>query len=156
MMDQAELNRKLKQHQLWLETSGAEGKCVDLQNTNLQGAYLEWANLRRANFRGAYLEWAYLFRASLQDADLRGADLRGAYLEWANLRRANLRDADLQRARLMGVNLRGADLKGAKFDINIQDCWNFAQAKFTADALPWLILHPKWAEWKDSVQIEEV
>ena len=114
MMDQAELNRKLKQHQLWLETSGAEGKCVDLQNTNLQGAYLEWANLRRAN----------------------------------------LRDADLQRARLMGVNLQGADLKGAKFDINIQDCWNFAQAKFTADALPWLILHPKWAEWKDTVQIE--
>jgi uncharacterized protein YjbI with pentapeptide repeats len=145
MMDQAELDRKLKQHRLWLETSGAEGKCVDLQNTNLRGAYLEWSNLRRANFRGAYLEWAYLFRASLQDADLRGADLRGAYLEWANLRRANLRSAHLQ----------GADLKGAKFDINIQDCWNFAQAKFTADALPWLILHPKWAEWKDSVQIEE-
>jgi len=134
MMDQAELDRKLKQHRLWLETSGAEGKCVDLQNTNLRGAYLEWANLRRANLRRANLQCAYLFRANLMDADLRGADLRGANLKY--------------------TDLRGADLKGAKFDINIQDCWNFAQAKFTADALPWLILHPKWAEWKDTVQIE--
>ena len=134
-MTQVELDRKLKQHRLWLETSGAEGKCVDLQNTNLRGAYLEWANLRRANLRRANLQCAYLFRANLRGADLRGADLRGANLKY--------------------TDLRGADLKGAKFDINIQDCWNFAQAKFTADALPWLILHPKWAEWKDSVQIEE-
>jgi len=109
-MSQEELDHKLKQHRLWIETCGAEGE--------------------RAN--------------------LRGADLRGAYLM----------DADLQRASLMGVNLRGvnlmdADLRGAKFDINIRDCWRFDHTKFTADALPWLILHPKWAEWKDSAQIVE-
>ena len=70
-------------------------------------------------------------RADLQGAYLRHADLRGAYL-W----RADLQDAEL--------------------DINIRDCWSFGGAKFTHDALPWLILHPKWSEWKDSVQIEEV
>ena len=148
-MDQAELDRKLKQHRLWLETSGAEGKCVDLQNTNLRGEYLEWANLRRANLRRANLQRAYLFRANLEGADLFRVNLFRADLRYANLLDANLLDANLQ-----STDLLGADLKGAKFDINIQDCWNFAQAKFTADALPWLILHPKWAEWKDTVQIE--
>jgi uncharacterized protein YjbI with pentapeptide repeats len=100
-MNQRELNKILRQHQVWLESDGERG---------------ERANLRRAD---------------LQGADLRGADLHGAAL--------------------MIADLRGADL-----DTNIRDCWSFEWSKFTSDALPWLILHPKWAEWKDSVQIEEV
>ena len=52
-----------------------------------------------------------------------------------------------------GAEGERADLRGAKFDINIRDCWGFAHAKFTPDALPWLILHPEWTEFKGTVQI---
>ena len=124
-MNQAKLKRILQQHVLWLETEGAEGERANLRGANLQGA-------------------------NLQDVNLQGADLQRANLQDVNLRRAYLQGADLRDA-----NLQGADLRGAKFDINIRDCWRFDHAIFSADALPWLVLHPKWVELKDSVQIEE-
>ena len=58
-----------------------------------------------------------------------------------------------ERANLWGADLWGADLRGAKFSINIRDCWIFRHVKVTQDALPWLILHPMWTEFKDTVQI---
>ena len=67
-------------------------------------------------------------------ADLQGADLRGAYL--------------------VDAYLIDADLRGARFSTNIRDCSSFSYAKFTPDTLPWLILHPGWPKWKDTVQIE--
>ena len=57
---------------------------------------------------------------------------------------------------LDGADLRGADLRGARLSTNIRDCYSFCDAKFTSDALPWLILHPKWSELKGTVQIEPV
>ena len=92
------------------------------------------ANLRFSNLTGANLYNANLFGALLCNADLRGANLRGA---------------DLRRA-----DLFSADLRDARFDINVRDCLSFRCAKFTSDALPWLILHPRWAELKASVQIK--
>ena len=100
-----------------------------------EGAEGERANRRGANLQDVTLRRAYLLRAYLQDAHLRDANLQGA----------DLRDA----------NLQGADLRDAKFDINIRDCWRFDHAIFSADALPWLVLHPMWVELKDFVQIEE-
>jgi len=142
-MTQVELDRKLKQHRLWLETRGAEGERADLLGSNL----------RRATLRGANLRGAVLQAANLLDANLRGANLQDANLLDANLLDANLQDAELRGADLRGANLRSANLRGAKFDINIRDCWGFAHAKFTPDALPWLILHPEWTEFKGTVQI---
>ena len=129
-MNQAKLKRILQQHVLWLETEGAEGERANLRGANLQGA-------------------------NLQDVNLQGADLQRANLQDVNLRRAYLLRAYLQDAHLRDANLQGADLRDAKFDINIRDCWRFDHAIFSADALPWLVLHPKWVELKDSVQIEE-
>ena len=85
---------------------------------------------------------------------LRGANLRNANLKSANLYAANLQGADLQDADLQAPNLWGANLRGAQFSTNIRDCSSFSYAKFTPDALPWLILHPRWAELKDTVRIE--
>jgi uncharacterized protein YjbI with pentapeptide repeats len=73
-----------------------------------------------------------------------------------NLWKADLRGADLREVDLRGTSLWEADLRAAQFDTNIQQCRNFEQAVFTADALPWLILNRRWADWKDSVRIEEV
>jgi hypothetical protein len=81
------------------------------------------------------------------------ADLRGANLRHADLWNADLRHADLQDADLQDAHLRRADLRGAKLDTNIRDCWIFRHVKVTQDALPWLILHPKWSEFKNDVQI---
>ena len=92
----------------------------------------------RADLRGAHLSGA-----DLKGADLRGAYLTGAYLTRANLSGASLRDADL----------RAANLTSAKIDHNIRVCRSFKFAKFSPDALPWLILHPRWAEDKDTVTI---
>ena len=132
-MTQKERNRILKQHRQWLETDGVEGQRADLED----------ANLRRAGF-----ELARLYFANLCDADLRGTDL-----EDANLQNADLRDADLRNANLRNADFRCAKLQGAELDTNIRNCWSFAGAKFASDALPWLILHPKWAEFKGTVQI---
>jgi uncharacterized protein YjbI with pentapeptide repeats len=137
----SELERILQQHKLRLESRGVKGAQANLQGTDLQEA-----DLRGSDLRGAKLQAAHML-----GADLQGADLRGAYLRGANLQGANLQGADLQ-----GADLWGADLQGAQFDVNISHCWSFLSAKFTSDALPWLILHPRWAEMQKTVQINPV
>ena len=70
-------------------------------------------------------------------------------LAWANLRGVDLRDANLY-----DTNLYGTDLCRAQLDVNIRDSRSFRDAKFTSDALPWLILHPEWSKLKDTVRIK--
>lgn len=64
---QAELDEILKQHQLWLNTSGKQGQRADLSycdlrglafpfKVSLSGANLEGANLARANLKNTILE----------------------------------------------------------------------------------------------------
>ena len=135
-IDQETLSIILKEHQLWIESNGGNGKKADLSNKNLIGADLEGANLIganligtnlreasliganliEANLIGAYLKGAYLIEANLRGANLRGANLRSAYLIGANLLDANLIEADLAGADLAGANLEGANLRGANLN----------------------------------------
>ena len=98
-IDEAELNKILSNHKLWLmdESNGIRA--------DLSGVDLEYADLDGANLSGA----------DLSGADLKGADLRSANLWYADLRGSDLRDAslgcaDLGYADLGGANLSGADL----------------------------------------------
>ena len=100
-IDQKTLSIILKEHQLWLESNGGNGKKADLSNKNLIGANLIGANLRGANLKGAYLRGAYL----------RGANLEGAYLERANLRGADLEGTNLNTQFLGSADLFTDDLK---------------------------------------------
>lgn len=84
-IDQETLSIILKEHQLWLESNGGDGKKADLSNKNLIGANLIGANLRGANLRGANLEGAYLERANLRGADLEGTNLNTQFLVSADL-----------------------------------------------------------------------
>ena len=142
-IDEAELNKILSNHKLWLmdesngiraDLSGADLEYAnldgadlceanlsgaDLGGANLGGADLWYADLRGADLRYASLGcadlgYADLGGANLSNADLRGADLRGADLRGADLRDANLYGADLKGANLSGANLWNADLSGAK------------------------------------------
>ena len=103
-MKQKELNKVLKLHKKWLDSS-ADGVKADLQGADLHGADLQWANLRGADLR---------------DADLQGINLQGADLQWANLREADLREAGLRGANLQWASLQGATLQGADLDFS---CW---------------------------------
>lgn len=69
--------------------------------------------------------------------------------------RANLFRANLTYTNLRGANLNGANLRSVNPPLSIRDCRSFDGAKFSAEVLPWLILHPKWALFKDTVQIAD-
>jgi uncharacterized protein YjbI with pentapeptide repeats len=161
-ISQVELDQILQQHELWSKAKSwikariPQGERADLQGADLQGANLQGADLTRINLKDAGLQNANLRRTNLSGADLAGAQLQGADLTNAYIQDANLYNANLEGADVTGAYLRGADLRGARFDANIVNCRNFYSAKFTPNALPWLVLHPKWSEWRDSVRIESM
>ncbi|EEM92340.1 pentapeptide repeat-containing protein [Bacillus thuringiensis] len=96
------------------------GKNLDLEAGNFQGALLEGADLREANlsncsFKGANLKLANFKNANLEGANLEGANLIeanlfGANLKNTDLRRANLTLSELRKTKLDGTSLRGAEL----------------------------------------------
>lgn len=108
-INQEELNKILKKHELWLKGEGgkrANLRCIDLSN----------ANLNHTNLMHADLKYADLRYTNLREADLRCANLRCVDLSNANLRRANLEDADLSYSNLSNSNLKDANLNSA--DLN--------------------------------------
>ena len=135
-IDEAELNKILSNHKLWLmdEPNGIRANLsgVDLEYANLDGADLRDANLSGADLRGADLRSANLWYADLRGADLRDAslgcadlgyaDLGGANLSGANLDGADLKSTDLRGANLGHTNLWSADLSGA--DLSGANLWS--------------------------------
>lgn len=110
-ISQEELNKILKEHELWLRGEG--GKCADLSNVDLRGADLTYVNLEGADLENANLSSTNLKRANLRCVDLEYANLRCANLENANLEDSNLTNADLRYADLRYADLRCVDLKYA-------------------------------------------
>ena len=100
------------------------------------------------SYKKARLSNAALRRVNLQEADLTDADLYWTDFQGADLRGADLRGASLQQAKLSNV-----DLRGAKFNVNLQEVGSVFNAKFSPDALPWLVIRHNWAEERHYVQI---
>ncbi len=141
-MRQSELKAILEDHILWLGSDGKQGK-----RASLQGADLEDANLH-----GAYLQYANLHGANLHGANLHGANLHGSDLQGADLVGVNLRAADLQGADLVGVSLDAANLEDAKFTTNFKKVGWFHGATFSEDQIPWVVLHPRYPKWADTLK----
>ncbi len=95
------------------ETQGINLQEAQLQEANLEGAYLAQAQLQRAGLREAHLGGAHLQRAELNWARLERAHLNSAELQSADLGGAQLQEAHLSEAYLQGANLSGAQLQGA-------------------------------------------
>ena len=76
-------------------------------------------------------------RAYLVGADLHGADLWRATLQHANLKHANLKHANLQHA---------------KFTTNFKKVRWFDGATFSEDQIPWVVLHPMYPDWADTIK----
>ena len=78
-MNQEELNKILKEHELWLEGEG--GKCADLSNVDLRYTDLRYTNLSNADLRYTNLSYSNLSYSNLKYANLRCADLSSANLK---------------------------------------------------------------------------
>lgn len=99
-LNREELNKILKEHELWLEGEGGRRadlsntdlRCADLKNADLRGVNLSNTDLSNINLSNANLKYANLKNANLKDADLKNADLSSANLSSANLSKANLKD----------------------------------------------------------------
>lgn len=73
-INQEELNKILKEHELWLKREG--GKRANLSNVDLR-----YTDLRYTNLSNADLSYSNLSYSNLKDANLRCADLSSANLK---------------------------------------------------------------------------
>lgn len=84
-INQEELNKILKEHELWLIDEEG-GKRADLSNTNLEYADLTYVDLTYANLIHADLTYADLIHADLSYSNLKDANLSNANLSSTNLK----------------------------------------------------------------------
>ena len=135
------LDKVLHEHELWVQTNGAQGARGDLSGWNLQGKDLHNRTLRGIDLSGANLSDANLTGADLtsidpsdsdKTTDLTGASLCGAILANAKLKGAYLGGVDLNHS---GADLRGACLREA--DLTNADLTNSDLSE-----LPGAVLEP--------------
>jgi len=102
---------------------------LNLRNTYLRGAHLDWVRLGNVDLSGADLSGAKIcLLADLTEVDLSGADLSRARICVT----ADLSGADLNGAKLNGANLNGAKLSGAKLTAADLTAADLTTADFTA------------------------
>ncbi|MFY9802015.1 MAG: pentapeptide repeat-containing protein [Candidatus Acidiferrales bacterium] len=118
------LEETLANHKEWLDSHAAVGARADLRNAKLQDNELIGVNLRYADLQDANLKSADLLLADLRDACLVRADLQESCLVGANLEGANLEGASLESAmgllprQLAGANLHEASLPAPILEFN--------------------------------------
>ena len=131
-INQAELEKKLELHQMWLNDNPA-GCQLDLsshclRNVNLKGSDLQYANIKEADLQGlnlngcdlryADISCSYLEGVKLEDADLEGANFYGAFLEGVTLYESNITWANFDCARIGKTILSKAVLDMSSADYN--------------------------------------
>lgn len=84
-----------------------------LEDAEMPGVNLNYANLHKAWLVGSNLAGSRMIRADLEAADLRRVNLQDCTLINANLTNADLSGANLARAKLQGANLANAQLDDA-------------------------------------------
>ena len=135
------LTEILRQHKIWLDSDGREGKRANLYGEDLRHADLRGADLRSVNMRGAILDNLDLSDACFEDADLAEASLKYIHAPKGLFQRANLAGSDFEGATLeasdlsyteaLGANFFSADLQGVVMQgANLRDA-NFAQANMS-------------------------
>jgi uncharacterized protein YjbI with pentapeptide repeats len=142
-INQKDLCELLEKHKLWVVSGGNEGIRGYLSNCKIKRTF--------TNLTGAELS-----SIDLRNTELVGVDLTGANLKSADLRYSDFRDADLTNACLESADLEGTNFVGAKLDRGIVQAWTIYGARFSPDALPWLMLRPNWTKERDHVHICEM
>jgi uncharacterized protein YjbI with pentapeptide repeats len=116
---------KLRLVKLWrADLRGAHLQKADLSAAQLQG--ITWGG--KAQLQDTNLDFAFLQGADLEEAQLIGASLVGTQLQDTNLFRADLSDVELQFANLHGANLEKALFRGSILDYTQLQGANLGQA----------------------------
>ncbi|AFY68944.1 pentapeptide repeat protein [Thalassoporum mexicanum PCC 7367] len=115
-----EIEEKLKQHEIWLKSFGANGQRFDVQNADLSGVDLQGVNLTDATLSSSDLSGANLHRAKLENTNLYFTNFSAANLSnvdffcaagyFANFDGANLSKAYLYQGGFFSADFSGADL----------------------------------------------
>ena len=79
-MNQEWVDYTLKEHKLYIDSNGLEGRYADFELIDLRGFTLKGADLREAD----------LVRANLEGVDLRGANLEGCWVSPGTKRLGNI------------------------------------------------------------------
>jgi uncharacterized protein YjbI with pentapeptide repeats len=118
------LEEALANHKEWLDSRAAIGGKADLQKAQLEDRELIGVSLRYADLQDANLKSADLLLADLRDACLVRANLEETCLVGVNLEGANLEGASLESAmgllprQLAGANLHEASLPATILEFN--------------------------------------
>ena len=145
---------KLASHREWLESQGATGKKANWANVSLEDHELIGINLRFADLHAANLAGADLLMADLRDTCLVRANLQEACLVGANLEGANLEGASLATSmglvarQLAGTNLHDATLPPevlefgalAEFERASRSAYQYYVAMMTVSVLSALVI----------------
>jgi uncharacterized protein YjbI with pentapeptide repeats len=145
---------KLANHKEWLDSQGVSGKRADLSCAKLEETEMIGVNLRYADLHAANLKSADLLLTDLRDACLVRADLQEACLVGANLEGANLEGASMESAmglvprQLAGATLRDADLPPqilqfgalAEFERVSRTALHYFTATLVTSLLSWAVI----------------
>jgi len=116
------LEEALANHKEWLDSQAATGGKADLQKAQLEDRELIGVSLRYADLQDANLKSADLLLADLRDACLVRANLEESCLVGVNLEGANLEGASLESAMgLLPRQLAGANLHEASLPATISE-----------------------------------
>ncbi len=145
---------KLASHKEWVESRGATGKRADLSCAELEEKELIGVNLRYADLHAANLKAADLLLTDLRDACLVRANLQESCLVGANLEGANLEGASMDTAmglvprQLAGATLRDASLPQqilqfdalGEFERASRVAMRFFTATISVSLISWLMI----------------
>ncbi len=100
------LPKLIEDHRLWVETSGKNGRQLDLSGYDLRDLVsLKREKLTAIKAVGAKFFGMNLFSIELQNATLDGSDFRNCDMEGADLRASTFKGANLNHTRLKGANM---------------------------------------------------
>ncbi len=100
------LLKQIEEHQLWVTTSGKEGRQLNLSGYDLREiGTLKTQKLTALKAQNAKFFGMNLFRVELQSSHLEGADFRRCDLEEADFRGSNLEGARFSHAKMRRINL---------------------------------------------------
>jgi sigma-54 dependent transcriptional regulator, flagellar regulatory protein len=151
-MNREQIEHIVTEHQKWLETAGAQGRCCDFSGQNLEGVELPKAKLSKGKFLETNLREARLQNADLSQCDFRGAIFNRAYLRCTNFEGADLRNTQWAQAVVEKANFENARLSSA----NMSEVYNLVPNQIQNAETENLTLSKKHEDWKSRTKASPI
>lgn len=119
-----DLRTLIKEHELWLDSQGAEGRRAVFREDNLAGVDFSHQRLAGASFRGLNLARCKFIQAQLNEADFSDCNLQHCDFTAAMLDNAAFQQVDASNASFTAAQMAEVDFNAANLEHS-----NFVQAK---------------------------